>query len=67
MEHSPLTWGERGQLWLRLGLRGALALGGLALAAWVGLPLLSPERLLPGAGERAAAGIFAAGAAMGGK
>ena len=41
MEHSPLTWGERGQLWLRLGLRGALALGGLALAAWVGLPLLS--------------------------
>ena len=41
MEHSPLTWGERGQLWLRLGLRGVLALGGLALAAWVGLPLLS--------------------------
>ena len=29
MEHSPLTWGERGQLWLRLGLRGVLALGGL--------------------------------------
>ena len=28
MEHSPLTWGERGQLWLRLGLRGVLALGG---------------------------------------
>ena len=41
MEHSPLTWGERAQLWLRLGLRGALALGGLALVIWVGLPLLS--------------------------
>lgn len=33
----------------------------------VGLPLLSPETLLPGAGERSAAGVFAAGAAMGGK
>lgn len=41
MEHSPLTWGERAQLWLRLGLRGALALGGAALVIWVGLPLLS--------------------------
>ena len=41
MEHSPLTWGERAQLWLRLGLRGALALSGLALVIWVGLPLLS--------------------------
>lgn len=33
----------------------------------VGLPLLPPGRLLPGGGERAAAGVFAAGAAMGGK
>lgn len=41
MEHSPLTWGERAQLWLRLGLRGVLALGGAALVVWVGLPLLS--------------------------
>lgn len=41
MEHSPLTWGERAQLWLRLGLRAALALGAVALAIWVGLPLLS--------------------------
>ena len=41
MEHSPLTWEERGRLWLRLGLRGALTLGGLALAVWVGLPLRS--------------------------
>lgn len=32
-----------------------------------GLPLLSPADLLPGAGEQAAAGVFAAGAAMGGK
>lgn len=33
----------------------------------VGLSVLSPDRLLSGVGERAAAGIFAAGAAMGGK
>ncbi len=33
----------------------------------VGMPLLPPDRLLPGAGERAAAGIFAVGAAGGGK
>lgn len=33
----------------------------------VGLPLLDPADLLPEAGERAAAGVFAAGAAMGGK
>lgn len=41
MEHSPLTWKARGQLWLRLGLRALLTLGGAALAVWVGLPLLS--------------------------
>ena len=41
MNDSPLAWGERAQLWLRLGLRAVLALGGLALAVWVGLPLLS--------------------------
>ena len=41
MEHTPLTWQARGQLWLRLGLRGALILGGAALVVWVGLPLLS--------------------------
>ena len=41
MEHTPLTWRARGQLWLRLGLRLALALGGAALVIWVGLPLLS--------------------------
>ena len=41
MEHTPLTWQARGQLWLRLGLRAVLALGGAALAIWVGLPLLS--------------------------
>ncbi len=33
----------------------------------VGLPLLDPADLLPEAGEAAAAGVFAAGAAMGGK
>ena len=41
MEHTPLTWQARGQLWLRLGLRAVLALGGAALVIWVGLPLLS--------------------------
>lgn len=33
----------------------------------VGLPLLNPAGLLPEAAERAAAGVFAAGVAMGGK
>lgn len=48
--------------------------GGAALPALrqsiestVGLPLLDPSDLLPEAGKRAAAGIFAAGAAMRGK
>ena len=41
MEHTQLSWHERGQLWLRLGLRGALVLGALALLLWAGLPLLS--------------------------
>ena len=41
MEYSPLTREARRQLWLRLGLRAALALGGAALCVWVGLPLLS--------------------------
>ena len=41
MEYSPLTWRERAQLWLRLGLRGVLALGGAALFVFVGLPLAS--------------------------
>jgi len=41
MEHTQLSWRQRGQLWLRLGLRAALALGALALFVWVGLPLAS--------------------------
>lgn len=41
MEHTQLSWHERGQLWLRLGLRGALALAAAALVVWVGLPLAS--------------------------
>ena len=41
MDHTPLTWEARGQLWLRLGLRTLLTLGGAALVVWVGLPLLS--------------------------
>ena len=41
MEHTQLSWYERGQLWLRLGLRGALTLGALALLVWAVLPLAS--------------------------
>ena len=41
MDNSPLARGDRAQLWLRLTLRGVLALGGAALVIWVGLPLLS--------------------------
>ena len=41
MEHTQLSWRQRGQLWLRLGLRGALTLGAAALVVWVGLPLAS--------------------------
>jgi len=57
------------------GLEGIYLVGGgaalpplrSAIRETVGLPLLDPAELLPGAGEAAAAGIFAAGAAMGGK
>jgi len=41
MEAAQLSWRERGRLWLRLGLRGALTLGAAALVIWVGLPLAS--------------------------
>lgn len=41
MEYTQLNWHERGQLWLRLGLRGILVLGAVALVVWVGLPLAS--------------------------
>ena len=41
MEYTQLSWQQRGQLWLRLGLRGALTLGAAALVVWVGLPLAS--------------------------
>ena len=41
MEYTQLNWHERGQLWLRLGLRGVLTLGAVAMVVWVGLPLAS--------------------------
>ena len=41
MEHRQLTWHERGQLWLRLGIRIALTAGGLALLFLAGRPLIS--------------------------
>ena len=28
MNHTPLTWPQRGRLWMRLGIRLALVLGG---------------------------------------
>ena len=39
--HSQLSWNERGQLWLRLGIRTALFLAAILLTAYVLLPLLS--------------------------
>ena len=41
MEHTQLSWHQRGQLWLRLGLRGALREYERALVVWVGVPLAS--------------------------
>lgn len=38
MENRPLTWGQRGRLWLRLGIRLMLALA----AALAGMKLLPP-------------------------
>ena len=50
-----------------VGGGAALPLLRQSIESTVGLPLLDPADLLPEAGERAAAGIFAAGAVMGGK
>lgn len=50
-----------------VGGGAALPLLRQSIESAVGLPLLDPADLLPEAGERAAAGIFAAGAVMGGK
>ena len=33
MDHMPMTWEERGRLWLRLGLRGILLLGEIGRAS----------------------------------
>lgn len=41
MEHKQLTWTQRGQLWLRLGIRLGLAALAVWLAAKFGRPLLS--------------------------
>ena len=41
MENKQLTWRERGNLWLRLGLRGVLLVAVILLLVYVGLPLLS--------------------------
>jgi sporulation integral membrane protein YtvI len=41
MEHRLLTWHERGQLWLRLGIRGVLTAAAVLLVIYVGLPLVS--------------------------
>jgi len=41
LEYSPLSRHERGQLWLRLGLRLIIALCGVSLVVFAGPPLLS--------------------------
>ena len=41
MDNTLLTWQERSQLWLRLGLRAVLLAVCAALVIFVGLPLLS--------------------------
>ncbi len=41
MRSGLLTWHERGQLWLRLGIRAALAVAVVLLLIFVGLPVLS--------------------------
>jgi len=45
MEHDLLTWRERGQLWLRLGIRGGVTAGAVLLLIYALPPLLS--MLLP--------------------
>lgn len=41
MEHRLLSWQERGQLWLRLGIRAILVAAAILLIIYVGVPLLS--------------------------
>ena len=41
MEHRPLTWQERGRLWVRLGIRGILIVVAILLLVYAVPPLLS--------------------------
>ncbi len=41
MGYGPLSWQERGKLWVRLGIRCALAVVAVVLAVWALPPLLS--------------------------
>ena len=41
MEHGPLSWRERGHLWMRIGIRAVLIVGALLLLAYAAPPLLS--------------------------
>lgn len=41
MEHRPLTWQERGRLWVRLGIRGILIVVTILLLVYAVPPLLS--------------------------
>lgn len=41
MEYRLLSWQERGQLWLRLGIRAVLVAAAVLLVIYVGVPLLS--------------------------
>ena len=41
MEHGPLNWRERGALWVRIGIRGALVAAAALLLRYAAPPLLS--------------------------
>lgn len=41
MEHCPLTWRERGRLWMRLGIRAALVIAVILLVVYGVPPLFS--------------------------
>lgn len=41
MNPDLLTWPQRGQLWLRLGIRAALVIGAVLLTVFVAVPLVS--------------------------
>ena len=47
MNPDLLTWPQRGQLWLRLGIRTALVIGAVLLTVFVAVPLEKPAEHIP--------------------